>query len=176
MIIIIIRIWTTETNGDIKKQRVWRDLSYWSLVSPGQRWTGRRWDPPDVWCLFLSCCNSFRLQHVRCARSPPGGRTWNHKHMTLTLVKLTDATWLILQVTCLLTGTSLCSDVQLYKSEPTRTSRGTHPHLGLLRSPWWHRKCRAESGPPSSKVTSGTAVFSTPEIKESLKQEGAFYL
>lgn len=107
MIIIIIRIWTTETNGDIKKQSVWRDLSYWSLVSPGQRWTGRRWDPPDVWCLFLSCCNSFRLQHVRCARSPPGGRTWNHKHMTLTLVKLTDATWLILQVTCLLTGTSL---------------------------------------------------------------------
>lgn len=34
---------------------------------------------------------------------------------------------------------------------------------GLLESPWWHRKCSAESGPLSWKVTSGIAVFSTPE-------------
>ena len=115
MIIIVIWIQTTETNGDIKKRSVWcvSYLSYWCLVSPGQRWTGRRWDPPDVWCLFLSCCNSFRLQHVRCALSPPGGRTWNHKHVTSTLMKLTDVMWLILQVTCRPTGTVLCSGVQI---------------------------------------------------------------
>lgn len=227
------------------------------LRSSWQQWTDHQWDPPDVWCWFLSCCNSFHLLLFRCALSPPGGQTyiqrtsvwtfpvslgWKHTR-TVFFIAMTQSgvsvPWIyyrnndksrLLMIQCHFCDIKgeMCAYMYMYnlihvfwnpssslndlKKTQTQDNRNistkygfrSHPlsefcvlwsflstrrtseteektwlrtplnnnfiirtagsaDLGLLVSPWWHRKFCAASGPLPSKVTTGMAAFSTPE-------------